>query len=110
MITFFNNSSTNNIKNIEFTAQSAEDWVKQNSKKFDSIIIDPPRAGLAPSVIEHLLFLNPKKIVYVSCNPSTLARDLKIMTQDKQYAVKKICPVDMFPQTYHIETVVLLEK
>lgn len=104
------NAKLNNIDNIEFTAQSAEDWIKQNNKKFDSIIIDPPRAGLTPAVIEHLLFLNPKQIVYVSCNPSTLARDLKILIKDNKYKVKKVCPVDMFPQTYHIETVVLLSK
>ena len=61
-------------------------------------------------VIDHLLFLNPKKIVYVSCNPSTLARDLKLITKDNVYKVEKVCPVDMFPQTYHIETVVLLKK
>ena len=104
------NAKINNINNIEFFAQSAQDWVKQNDKKFDCVIIDPPRAGLFETVIEHLLFLNPKKIVYVSCNPSTLARDLKLITKDNKYKVEKVCPVDMFPQTYHIETVVLLEK
>ena len=104
------NAQINNINNIEFFAQPAQDWVKQNDKKFDCIIIDPPRAGLFENVIEHLLFLSPKKIVYVSCNPSTLARDLKLITKDEKYKVIKVCPVDMFPQTYHIETVVLLEK
>ena len=104
------NAKINNINNIEFFAQPAQDWVKQNDKKFDCVIIDPPRAGLFENVIEHLLFLNPKKIVYVSCNPSTLARDLKLITKDNKYKVEKACPVDMFPQTYHIETVVLLEK
>ena len=102
------NAKINNINNIEFFAQPAQDWVKQNDKKFDCIIIDPPRAGLMEPVIEHLLFLNPKKILYVSCNPSTLARDLKLITKDNKYKVEKVCPVDMFPQTYHIETVVLL--
>ncbi|MCR4663094.1 MAG: 23S rRNA (uracil(1939)-C(5))-methyltransferase RlmD [Endomicrobiaceae bacterium] len=104
------NAKINNINNIEFFAQPAQEWVKQNDKKFDSVIIDPPRAGLFENVIEHLLFLSPKKIVYVSCNPSTLARDLKLITKDNKYKVIKVCPVDMFPQTYHIETVVLLEK
>ena len=104
------NAQINNINNIEFFAQPAQDWVKQNDKKFDCVIIDPPRAGLFEAVIEHLLFLNPKKIVYVSCNPSTLARDLKLITKDNKYKVIKVCPVDMFPQTYHIETVVLLER
>lgn len=104
------NAQINNINNMEFFAQPAQDWVKQNDKKFDCVIIDPPRAGLFENVIEHLLFLNPKKIVYVSCNPSTLARDLKLITKDEKYKVIKVCPVDMFPQTYHIETVVLLER
>ena len=104
------NAKINNINNIEFFAQPAQDWVKQNDKNFDCVIIDPPRAGLFENVIEHLLFLSPKKIVYVSCNPSTLARDLKLITKDNKYKIKKVCPVDMFPQTYHIETVVLLEK
>jgi 23S rRNA (uracil-5-)-methyltransferase RumA len=105
-----NNAETNNINNIEFFAKSAEDWVKQNNNKFDSIVIDPPRAGLSTSVIEHILYLNPNKLIYVSCNPSTLARDLKVITESGKYEVKKVCPVDMFPQTYHIETVVLLIK
>ena len=104
------NAKINNINNIEFFAQPAEKWVKGNNKKFDVVIIDPPRAGLMEPVIDHLLFLNPKKIVYVSCNPSTLARDLKLITKDNVYKVEKVCPVDMFPQTYHIETVVLLKK
>jgi 23S rRNA (uracil1939-C5)-methyltransferase len=56
------------------------------------------------------LYLNPNKLIYVSCNPSTLARDLKVITESGKYEVKKVCPVDMFPQTYHIETVVLLIK
>ena len=104
------NAKINNINNMEFFAQPAEKWVKDNNKKFDAVIIDPPRAGLMEPVIEHLLFLNPKKMVYVSCNPSTLARDLKLITKDNKYKVEKVCPVDMFPQTYHIETVVLLER
>ncbi len=104
------NALINNINNIEFFAKSAEDWVKQNNTKFDSVVIDPPRAGLSPSVIEHILYLNPNKLIYVSCNPSTLARDLKIITESGKYKVEKVCPVDMFPQTYHIETVVLLTK
>ena len=103
-----NNAKINNIDNVEFFAKSVEDWIKQNDKNFNSIVIDPPRAGLSYSVIEHILFLNPNKIIYVSCNPSTLARDLKIIIESNKYKVEKVCPVDMFPQTYHIETVVLL--
>ena len=103
-----NNAKINNIDNVEFFAKSVEDWIKQNDKNFNSIVIDPPRAGLSYSVIEHILYLNPNKIIYVSCNPSTLARDLKIIIESNKYKVEKVCPVDMFPQTYHIETVVLL--
>ena len=103
-----NNAKINNINNIKFFAKSAEDWVKQNNTKFDSVVIDPPRAGLSTSVIEHILYLNTNKLIYVSCNPSTLARDLKVITESNKYEVKYVCPVDMFPQTYHIETVVLV--
>lgn len=104
------NAKINDVKNVEFFAASAEKWVKSNNKKFDVVVIDPPRAGLMEPVIEHLLFLNPKKIVYVSCNPSTLARDLKLITKDKKYKIIKVCPVDMFPQTYHVETIALLYR
>ncbi|MDD5021421.1 MAG: 23S rRNA (uracil(1939)-C(5))-methyltransferase RlmD [Endomicrobiaceae bacterium] len=104
------NAQFNNIDNIDFLTSTAENWVKQNEQKFTSIIIDPPRMGLTQSVIDHILTLNPEKIIYVSCNPSTLARDLKIIFANSRYKATKIIPVDMFPQTYHIETVTLLSK
>ena len=104
------NAVLNAINNISFFASTAENWIKQNTQKFDAVIIDPPRMGLTQPVIEHILDLAPEKIVYVSCNPSTLARDLKIIYAAGGYAAEKIIPVDMFPQTYHIETVVLLSK
>ncbi|MDD2523373.1 MAG: 23S rRNA (uracil(1939)-C(5))-methyltransferase RlmD [Endomicrobiia bacterium] len=104
------NAAYNNINNIEFFTSTAEDWVKQNKTQFTSVIIDPPRMGLTQSVIDHLLYLNPEKIVYVSCNPSTLARDLKIIIASDKFNITKISAVDMFPQTYHIETIVLLER
>ena len=104
------NAAFNNIGNIDFFASTAENWIKQNKQKFTSIIIDPPRMGLTQSVIDHILSLGPDKIVYISCNPSTLARDLKIISSTSIYKTAKIIPVDMFPQTYHIETVALLEK
>ena len=75
--------------------------------KPDVIITDPPRAGMHGDVIDTILYANPKRIVYVSCNPSTQARDLALF--DKQYAVKAVQPVDMFPHTHHVENVVLLE-
>lgn len=74
----------------------------------DVIITDPPRAGMHADVVDTILFANPKRIVYVSCNPATQARDLQLL--DANYQVKAVQPVDMFPQTHHVENVVLLER
>ncbi|AKL98095.1 23S rRNA (uracil(1939)-C(5))-methyltransferase RlmD [Endomicrobium proavitum] len=103
------NAELNKISNAQFYASTAEKWVKENNQKFNSIVIDPPRSGLTNDVIKFLLNSGAKKIVYVSCNPSTLARDLTLLTSENKYKIKAITPVDMFPQTYHVETVVLLE-
>jgi len=73
----------------------------------DCIIIDPPRKGLSPAALQKILALNPSRIVYVSCDPATLARDLKALDG---YSASKICAVDMFPRTANVETVVLLSK
>jgi len=104
------NALLNGVKNAEFFAASAEEWVKENGAKFDLIIVDPPRTGLTNKVIDFLLASFAKKIVYVSCNPATLARDLSLLSAGGEYKIKAITPVDMFPQTYHVESVVLLEK
>jgi 23S rRNA (uracil1939-C5)-methyltransferase len=74
----------------------------------DVIITDPPRAGMHNDVIETILNANPKKIVYVSCNPATQARDINLLNIN--YKVTKAQPVDMFPHTYHVENIVLLER
>jgi len=74
----------------------------------DVIITDPPRAGMHPKVVEMITAAGAKKIVYVSCNPATQARDIAMM--DDLYKVTAIQPVDMFPHTHHVENVVLLEK
>ena len=74
----------------------------------DVIITDPPRAGMHTDVVNTILFASPRRIVYVSCNPATQARDLALL--DSQYRVVAVQPVDMFPQTHHVENVVLLEK
>jgi 23S rRNA (uracil1939-C5)-methyltransferase len=78
-------------------------------EKFDVIFMDPPRSGSSRKFIDSLAIADPKRVVYISCNPETLARDLQYMIK-KGYKVKKICPVDMFPHTNHIETVCLLSK
>lgn len=73
------------------------------------IVIDPPRAGLHPQVVENILKLAPPEIVYVSCNPATLARDLKFLCEEK-YQLELVQPLDMFPHTFHIESVAKLSK
>ena len=106
------NSSLNNITNTVFYAGDIKDILKTSfySKNGfpDVIITDPPRAGMHTDVVESINQSGASKIVYVSCNPATQARDLALM--DSIYKVIKIQPVDMFPQTHHVENVVLLEK
>lgn len=80
-----------------------------HKEKADVVFMDPPRAGSDKKFLDSLLRLKPKKIVYISCNPETLARDLKHLTGNG-YSVRQIQPVDMFPSTGHIETVVLIQR
>ena len=99
------NAEMNGVSNIEFICDDATN-VKLNG--IDVVVVDPPRSGLNPKIIEYLLNLKSKKIIYVSCDPMTLARDLKSL-QDG-YDIKEVSLVDMFPNTYHVETVCVLEK
>jgi len=105
------NSEINSINNTEFFAGDMKDILSQEfidkKGKPDVIIIDPPRAGMHKNVIESLLYAMPKKIVYVSCNPATQARDINLLLDN--YSVEKIQPVDMFPHTHHVENVALLK-
>ena len=77
--------------------------------EYDVVIMDPPRAGASLEFLRSLVTLSPKKVVYISCNPETQARDFSYLTR-KGYKVKRIQPVDMFPHTEHVETVALLSK
>lgn len=106
------NAERNNITNCEFYVGDMkvvfnDNFITQHGKP-NVIITDPPRDGMHKDVIEQIMKIAPEKIVYVSCNSATQARDLAIM--DTQYKVTRIRPVDMFPQTHHVENVVLLEK
>ena len=106
------NAKLNKVENIEFYCDDAGDFmVKAAAKgdKYDVVVMDPPRAGSSIEFLRSLIILAPKKIVYISCNPETQARDLSYLTR-KGYKVKRIQPVDMFPHTEHVETVVLLNK
>ena len=81
----------------------------KQGEKADVVIMDPPRAGSTEKFMDSVVTLAPEKVVYVSCNPETLARDLKYFAKNG-YGVRKIQPVDMFPHTEHVETVVLLKR
>ncbi|MBW8244661.1 23S rRNA (uracil(1939)-C(5))-methyltransferase RlmD [Muricauda oceani] len=106
------NALHNNISNVDFYVGDMknvfnDDFIATHGQP-DVIITDPPRDGMHKQVVEQLLQVAPPKIVYVSCNSATQARDLALMKE--QYKVTKVQPVDMFPQTHHVENVVLLEK
>ena len=101
------NKKLNDIDNIFFTVGDSK-IIKDISYKANKIIVDPPRAGLDKKVIDEILNINPETLVYVSCDPITLARDLNILKNN--YTVEKIIPVDMFPRTYHVETVCKLRR
>ena len=106
------NSKLNNITNTVFYAGDMKDiltdqFIAQNGQP-NVIILDPPRAGVHPDVIKTILRSAPDKIVYVSCNPATQARDVAMLNE--RYKVDKIQPVDMFPQTHHVENVILMTK
>lgn len=106
------NSQNNKIDNTLFYAGDMKDILTQEfineHGKPDVIITDPPRAGMHEDVVNVILFAEPQRIVYVSCNPATQARDLNLL--DEKYKVVKVQPVDMFPHTHHVENVVLMER
>ncbi len=108
------NKKLNQIENVNFiTADLYKSFLpkleENNLEKPDVVIIDPPRSGMHTNTVDDVIKLNPKKIVYVSCNPATQVRDIKLFCSEN-YKLIKIRPVDMFPHTYHIENVALLQK
>ncbi|MBE6809544.1 MAG: 23S rRNA (uracil(1939)-C(5))-methyltransferase RlmD [Ruminococcaceae bacterium] len=106
------NAKLNGVENIEFICDDAGKFMvraAENGEKFDTVIMDPPRAGASLEFLRSLVTLSPKKIVYISCNPETQARDLSFLTR-KGYKVRRIQPVDMFPHTEHVESVVCLSR
>ncbi len=108
------NATMNGIKNVEFFCGPAEDvvpemYAKDASYGADIVVVDPPRKGCDAKLLECLKRMSPHSIIYVSCDPATLARDIKIL-REGGYALKKVMPVDMFPQTVHVESCVLLQR
>ncbi len=114
------NAAENGITNAHFYVGAAEDLVVSGKfddntpcPKADVVCVDPPRKGCAPELIDAVLTMAPKRIVYVSCDPATLARDLKLLTRgnaDSAYRLESVRPVDMFPQTNHCENVCVLSR
>lgn len=106
------NAQLNTIENVEFIKAKAEtwltNWVKQGNKP-NLVVVDPPRKGCHPDTLKAIITAQPKKIIYISCNPATLARDLKYLV-DQGYQVQEVQPVDMFPMSAHVEVVTLLVR
>lgn len=102
------NCEKNGISNCDFISGNVEKNLHLHTEKPDVVVCDPPRSGMHPDVVREILRAAPGRIVYVSCNPATMARDVALLKE--QYQVAEVVPVDMFPHTYHIESVVRLER
>ncbi|WP_145410185.1 23S rRNA (uracil(1939)-C(5))-methyltransferase RlmD [Paenibacillus xylanexedens] len=105
------NAMLNEMKNVKFEVGASEDVIprwKEQGIEADVIVVDPPRKGCDPRLLDTILEMKPERVVYVSCNPSTLARDLRVL-EDGGYRTVEVTPVDMFPHTVHVESVALLE-
>ena len=102
------NKELNNVNNIEFICDDVANVIDSFKEKIDSIIVDPPRSGLDDKTVSYLKQISSNKIVYVSCDPITLARDLEKLSE--LYDIDEITPVDMFPNTSHVECVSLLSR
>ena len=96
------------MDNVEFYQEDSTKYILNSKEKFDLVFIDPPRKGCTKEFLNALVEKKPSKIIYISCNPETLARDINILKD--AFDIKLVQPVDLFPQTVHIETVVLLTK
>lgn len=102
------NAKANGIANARFLCGDCTEYMQRTDETFDLVLLDPPRKGSTPEFLAALKRMAPKKVVYVSCDPATLARDLASLKED--YLVEKVVPVDMFPNTLHVETVVGMRR
>jgi 23S rRNA (uracil1939-C5)-methyltransferase len=113
------NAALNELENVSFMHGRVEEALPAliaEKGKIDLLVLDPPRKGIDPQVLKAIIETGPKRVIYVSCNPVTLARDLRILANsgengsDLGYKTIRVQPVDLFPQTYHVETVAVLER
>jgi 23S rRNA (uracil1939-C5)-methyltransferase len=104
------NAGLNNVTNVNFIASDIKDFLQNDDtyRNYNKLILDPPRSGLHPKICELLSDTKFDNIIYVSCNPQTQARDLKVICNKGNYKIEKIQPVDMFPHTYHLENIIKL--
>jgi 23S rRNA (uracil1939-C5)-methyltransferase len=102
------NARLNALNNVTFICDQAEIWIKQ-APVLDLVLLNPPRKGCDPVFLEEIVRLSPNKIIYISCDPATLARDLAFLVKN-HYAIKIVQPLDMFPQTAHVECIVQIQK
>ena len=107
VINGINNAKLNSINNIKIIEDDCTLYLTKNPPHFDVVIMDPPRKGSTPEFLNTLLKIKPSRIIYISCEPSTLARDLEILSKD--YQIKEVQPVDMFSRSFHVETIVSLQ-
>ena len=101
------NRELNNIKNVEFVCSKVEDYIDKIIGKHDLVVVDPPRAGLDKKTVEYLKKISSNAIIYISCDPATMARDLSQLSDT--YKIESIKPFNMFPKTYHVECVCVLK-
>ncbi len=101
------NADLNGLTNCEFIAGDVLKVIDELSEKPDIIVLDPPRDGVHPKALEKIIDYGVDRIVYISCKPTSLIRDLEIL-QERGYKVEKVCGVDMFPQTVHVESIILM--
>ncbi len=108
-----NNAKINNIDNVEFLVGKSEEvlpeYYEKHTAKVDVVVVDPPRKGCDAALLDTIIKMAPKRMVYVSCDSATLARDLKILT-DNGFAIEQVQPVDQFPHSVHVETVTCLQR
>ena len=107
VINAHNNAKLNNIQNIEIIEADCTEYINKKLPHFDVVVMDPPRKGSTPEFLNAIKKIKPNRLIYISCEPSTLARDLEILSD--KFTIEKVQPVDMFPRSFHVETIMSLK-